>query len=60
MVFVWVVGDALRAGDGEEVDEGLVWAKGGQEVTHVVGCWESKGGTLMGGRWSVYIVGEKP
>ena len=59
MVLVRVVGDALGPGDGEEMDEGLVRGEGGQEVTHMVGCWESKGETLMGGRWSVYIVGEK-
>lgn len=37
MVLVWVVGDALRAGDGEEVDEGLVWGEPVEEVTHVIG-----------------------
>ena len=40
MVLVRVVGDALRPGDGEEVDEGLVGREGGEEVTHVVRCWE--------------------
>jgi hypothetical protein len=36
VVLVRVVGDALWAGDGEEVDEGLMWGKGGEEVTHVI------------------------